>query len=213
MKIPGKGWLAVILTSAIILAAVLPVAAPAAGSEGSRSSACPGGRRAEEGDRDCATPTSDLGQVSGPESVESAESRCIAEGLRSLPVSLTAHVISQEAGRVNTPSAVVVWSGHPLPSSCGAHVSASFEIRLWFEKLGASPLEIGAGPEGWQVFWSGKGQVHRARKVYDGPTFTASIGCIRKVRGWVRYRVVEDGGGEVLARRKEAVPVRHPACR
>jgi hypothetical protein len=203
--------LATVLMSAIVFAAVFPVAAPAAGSEGSRPTACLGGGRAE-GWGDCAAPMSDLDWASGSESIESTGSKCIARGLRPLPVSLTAHVISQEAGRVNTPSAVVVWSGRPLPKSCDAHVSASFDIRLWFGKLGGSPFDLGAGPEGWQVFWSGKGQAHGARKVYDGPTFSFPIGCIRKIRGWVRYRVIKDNG-EVLAQRKQAVAVRHPSCR
>src|ERR1700761_6173396 len=168
--------------SAIVLAAAFPIAAPAAGSGG------------------------------GLERLASTEARCITEGLRPLTLSLTAPVISREAGRVNTPSAAVVWSGRPLRNSCGAHVSVSFDIRLWFEKVG-SPLDLGAGPNGgWQVFWSGKRQVRRARKVYDGPTFTASIGCMTKARGWLRYTVFEDGNEEVLAQRKEAVPVRHSSC-
>lgn len=212
MRGSDKQRLTTVLMSAIVFAALFPLAAPSAGSEGSRPTACRGGGRAEKWGSDCAAPMSDLDRASGSESVESTGSRCIARGLRSLPVSLTAHVISREAGRVNTPSAVVAWSGRPLPKSCDARVSASFDIRLWFGKLGGSPLDLGAGPEGWQVFWSGQGRVHRARKVYDGPTFTFPIGCIRKIRGWVRYRVIKNSG-EVLAQRKQAVAVRHPSCR
>jgi hypothetical protein len=211
VKSSDKRCLAIILMSAIVLAALFPAAAPAAGFGESRLSACRGNGQGEQGDRACIAPMAGLGRVPRSETVNSIESRCITEGLRSLPVSLTARVISQEAGRVNTPSAVVVWSGRPLPNSCGAHVSVSFDMRLWFQKLGGSPLDLGSGPNGWQVFWSGRGQVHRARKVYNGPTFSASIGCISKSRGWLRYRVVGDGG-EVLAQRKQAVPVRHPSC-
>jgi hypothetical protein len=63
--------------------------------------------------------------------VDSVESRGITQGLRPLPVSLAARVISG----------------------------------------------------------SGKGQLHRARKVY-GPTFTAPIGCITKIRGWLNHSKV-----------------------
>jgi hypothetical protein len=206
-----KRCLGTALTLAIILAAAFPIAAPAARSGEGWLTACRTGGEDEQGERACAPLIPEVGQVARSERVDARESRCVSQGLRPLPVSLTARVISREAGRVNTPSAVVVWSGRPLPKSCGAHVSVSFDIRLWFEKVG-SPLDLGAGPNGgWQVFWSGKGQVRRARKVYNGPTFTAAIGCITKGRGWLRYSVFDDRG-ELLAHRKEAVPVRHPSC-
>jgi hypothetical protein len=142
---------------------------------------------------------------------EAGEAKCIAEGLRPLPVALRANVVSGEAGRVNAPRVIVTWSGIPLPRSCGSHVSVSLDVRLWFGGMNGVPLDVGAGPEGWQVFWSGYGQVRHARKVYDGPTFIGPIGCIRKIRGWLRYRVIGNDE-EVLAQRVQEVPVRHPSC-
>jgi hypothetical protein len=208
MKSSDRRGLAIIVVSTIVSAALFPLAASSAASEVSAASQCRRYSHGEEGSRRCGGEISSSDQIAQE---DASESRCVAEGLRSLPVFLRATVVSREAGRVNSPKAIVVWSGSPLPEQCDARVSASFDIRLRFEGLGGPPLDLGAGPDGWQVFWSGYGRVHRARKVYGGPTFAAPIGCITMSRGWVRYRVI-GGGGEVLAQRVQKVPVRHPPC-
>ena len=142
---------------------------------------------------------------------ESVGPECISNGLTPIPVSLTAQIASTEAGRVNTPRTVVVWRGRPLPKSCEARVALSFDARVWFENL-SEPIELGVGPEGWQVFWGGRGVADPARKVYSGPTFSFPLGCITKARAWVRYRVI-GYDGETVARRTRGVAVHHPLCR
>jgi hypothetical protein len=208
MRRSDRRDLAVILVSTIVSAALFSLAVSFAASEVSAASQCRRYSHGEERSWRCG------GEISASDQIaqgDVSDSRCVAEGLRSLPVSLRATVVSRDAGRINSPRAIVVWSGNPLPKQCGARVSASFDIRLRFEGLGGPPFDLGAGPHGWQVFWSGYGRVHRARKVYGGPTFTAAIGCITMSRGWVRYRVI-GRGGEVLAQRVQRVPVRHPPC-
>lgn len=207
MRCSNARGLAMIVISTLIVVALVPLAASSTASEVSEHTLCRGQGHGEMKSLRCVPRTSASDQIAQRD----IDSRCVAEGLRPLPVSLRATVVSRDAGGVNSPKAIVVWSGSPLPKQCGARVSASFDIRLRFEDFGDHSFDLGAGPNGWQVFWSGYGRVNRARKVYGGPTFTAPLGCITMSHGWVRYRVI-GGSGEVLAQRVQRVPVRHPSC-
>ncbi len=135
------------------------------------------------------------------------DARCIREGLASIPVTLRASAERREG--TGTPVFEVRWSGKPLAPGCQARRSVSVEFTIWFPHLRFVLTE--GLPSPWLQFWNGRKAVHNERESYVSNASYRPLGCVRKARAKLRYKVTAPGGA-ILGKRVVSAPVKIPSC-
>jgi hypothetical protein len=139
----------------------------------------------------------------------SLSARCVALGLKPIPAKLTLFLAGDSVFHI--PTLKVSWSAKPLPRRCRMHTVVAVRARVRFPKTGHS-LEFGPDQSSrWYVFWFGWTHVDNAERILSGPADTFNVGCVEKLRGWLRYEV-EGRGGRSLARLVRPVPVFSEIC-